>query len=164
MLILERDPQQRGLPAVFIPQEPRRVMPSDIAEEIILVHTVQPPTASFPATNNANVVGAAAVIQVDSNQPAPSHYFWCHAISGEHNDPVARVIGISLRHVANNSNVSLVEPASRTQGQQLATTRSILVPRGWVIRVNANALAAGQVLTLRMMFVEYLEAENHPAV
>lgn len=164
MRIVERSPDQRQLQTLFLPQEPRRVMPDEIAEEIVLTHPAQPPTASFLERIFRNTVtGAATVTTVDLPSAPSDRYWWVQACGGFHNDTAERRLTILLGS-------STIGYSELTQGSRLlqndsqAVQRAFLVPPLLNIRMTANGLAATFVLTLRSLYVELLLAENHPGL
>lgn len=162
MLIYERDPRQRQLQTIYTPQEPRRVMPSDLAEEIVLVHPAQPFASSFNEIRSDAITGTAGATSVVGTNPGTDRYFWIHAFSGEHDDPVDRDMTLELEQATPSRNVAIAFFPAVPAGQQRPSPRSFYVPFGWRLRVRVNAIAAGQVVLLRSMFVDFLEGEVAP--
>jgi len=162
--IVERSPDQRQLQLLYIPQEPRRVMPDEIAEEIVLTHPAQPPTASFLERLFRNqVVGAAGVSTVDLLAPLEGRYFYVLACGAFHDDTASRNMTILL----GSSTLGYTELlATFTAGTNKSGTigRAFLVPPGLNVRFSLNALVTPFVLTGRMTYSELLLAENHPAI
>ena len=165
MRIVERSPDQRSLNLLFLPQEPRRVMPDEIAEEIVLTHPAQPPTATFfERLQRDQAVGGSAVTTVDLPGAPADRYFYVMACGAFHNDTTVR----NMRLLIGSSALGYSEIAASAvvQGNQqpLAVGRAFLVPPGLNIRFTVDALSAPFVLTVRATFVEYLLAENHPNI
>jgi len=162
--IVERSPDQRQLQTLFLPQEPRRVMPDEVAEEIVLVHPAQPATASFlERMFRQQVVGAATVTTVDLLTAPADRYFWVQATGGFHNDPGPRRLTILLGSSALGY-TELASSIAATQNFSEAILRPFLVPPGLNVRYSLDGLAATFVLTARFLYVELLLAESHPGL
>lgn len=164
MRIVERSPDQRQLQTLFLPQEPRRVMPDEVAEEIVLTHPAQPPTASFlERLFRAQIVGAAAQSTVDLPSAPADRYFWVQAMGAFHNEGVARLLTILLGS-STLGYTELTESFTANTNASKAVTRAFLVPPGLNVRVTVAAIAGAAVVTARFLYVELLLAENHPGL
>jgi len=163
--IVERSPDQRQLNTLFLPQEPRRVMPDEVAEEIVLTHPAQPPSASFlERIFRSTTSGAVGVTTVDGPSAPSDRYWWVQAATVFNNDSLARVTRLFLgSSTLGFSGLASYNPGIDFTGM-LAPTYKFLVPPGLNLRATLNALGAGQVLTLDFIYVELLLAENHPGI
>jgi len=159
VLIYERDPRQRQLPLIYTPQEPRRVMPTELAEEIVLTHPAQPFGASFNQIREEATDGANGIPSLGAAVPGADRYFWAHVFSGSHNDPTTRLLELGIRNASSGVEFLFdVFPAVVTN-QSVAVRRTILCPEGYQLFIRADAIAAGSRVQLRIFYVDFLQAE-----
>lgn len=164
MLIYERDPRQRQLPQLFVPQEPRRVMPAELAEEIILVHPVQPPTASFNEIRQFTRTGAVGVLEVLGDEPPEDSYLWVHIADCQHTDVVVQDLHLEVQNVSTGAAISITDRIAALPADRAATPRSLLIARGFRMRGRVDALAVGATMRMSYFFLTLLEGEMHPSL
>lgn len=162
MRIMERDPRQRGLTTIYIPQEPRRVMPDELSEEIVLVHPAQPFGSMLHQVRFDSVNGAVGVTVVNGTTVPDDHYFWVHGGTASHDDATDRRMELRLRDPAVPNNIIVAQIFLAAAGQAVVLGRSLLVPPGWHIQASVGALGAGNVLSLRLAFLDLLAGELSP--
>lgn len=165
MRIVERSPDQRQLQTLFLPQEPRRVIPDEVAEEIILTHPVQPPTSSFlERIFRETFTGTAGVDTLDlPNPPAEGHYFYVFALGAFHSEAATRAVTILIGSAALGF-TELLPTTSVGASTSLAMQRAFLLPPGLNIRMSTPGLLSPGQNTLRITFIDYLLPEVHPAI
>lgn len=164
MRIYERSAGDRELGRLFIPQEPRALIPSDLGEEIILTHPVQPPTSGFlVGMQRDTITGAAAADTVELPVVPEGFYRWVQCCAAFSDTAVFRNLTILIGSAA----LGFTEIAGTTDvgtNVSLTVPRIFLVPPGLRIRANIENISGAEVLTLRSLFLELLLAENHPGL
>lgn len=163
MRIWERDPRQRSLTTIYVPQEPRPLMPTELAEEIVLTHPAQPPASSFHQVIMADEAGAAGGISLLGREPAEDHYFWIHSISVGHTDAVtSRDLTLGIQNIGAVVSVVVAFQAALVIGRSLFPGRAFLIPRGHRFVLSASGMAAAANLFMRYLYLDLLAAEVSP--
>jgi len=162
VLIYERDPRQRGLGTIYTPQEPRSLMPSSISDEIVLVHPAQPFGSGFHQMRVFFGTGTAAATSLLGPEPAEDHYFWVHVASVFHDDPTNRILNLRLEQQSTGDGAELVGRQSMVANDHLPVLRSFLIMPDFRLEVRAAAMAAGQRLFMRIMYLDLLAGEICP--
>lgn len=162
MRITERDARERGLRTIYLPQTPGRVMPSEISDEIVLVHPAQPWSSKLDEQKTETLQATGVVSTVEGSIPAEDHYFWVHAAHISHNDPVNRRLQFLIREPTTSVQVILHSVEDVAANLTTEMLRSFLIPAGWRLIGTAAGLAAGQVLTLRYTILDFLVGEIAP--
>jgi len=162
VLIYERDARQRQLNTIYTPAEPRRLMPSQISEEIVLVHPAQPFPSSLPDIKENLVTGAADVTTIFGSTPQADRYFWVHAAAVLHTDPTNRDMNLALENIISGITFRLVVTFQQPGNRPVLLARSIIVPPGYRIHGFVGALSPGENLDLRVLFLDLGQAELPP--
>lgn len=162
MRIHERGGRQRGLDQVFIPDEPRRVMPSDISEEIVLTHPALPVGSLVSRLSTSLTAGAAGNPAVNGPQPGDGQLHWIIAAQLSHDDPTDREVRFALEEVLSGRLGTLLTQVAVPAGVEVALPRSLVVPSRFRLVGRADALTAGDILTLVIFFATVREAESFP--
>lgn len=138
------------LRTAFPPAEARGFQPSEVSEDVSLVHDVFQGTDFLDKALSVNVVGTAGSKNVDAPSVADGFYWYVIACGIFHDDPVARE---SLVVINGPSTWPLV-----SAGRALPTNIFLPVPRAFILpthenlRGNVPALAAGQKITIRALY------------
>lgn len=162
MRIWERDPRQRQLTTLYLPQEPRRVMPSELADEIVLVHPAQPFASSFNEIRLESTIGATGAVIAVGLLPGTDRYFWVHSFSATHDDTTAREMQVGIRQDSTGDEAAVVWRNGVGAAQPLPSPRSLLIPQGYRLYARTNAIGAGSAITLRAIYLDLLEGEIAP--
>lgn len=163
MLIFERDPRQRGLGTIYVPQEPRALMPTSISDEIVLVHPAQPFGSGFHQMRVHFAGAGLGATSLLGPEPAVDHYFWVQAASFFHNDVTARDLSVRLEQQSTGDGAELVtEHLAVPVLTHVAVERSFLIMPDFRLEVRANAMGAGANMFLRMMYLDLLAGEICP--
>lgn len=162
--IWERDPRQRQLTTIYVPQEARPLMPTELSDEIVLVHPAQPFPASFHQLQRMNLISAVGVEEVLGPEPGPDRYFWVHAFDTQHNDTVAtHNLELRLRFVDTGEFVRLEQVSDVPTLIPIFGRRSILVPPGMQLTgISTEVIAAGAQMRLRAYYLDLAQAELPP--
>lgn len=161
MLIYERDPRQRQLPLLYTPQEPRRVMPSELAEEIVLTHPAQPEASSFHEIRQSVVTAPLGAASINGTLALADRYLWMLTMIATHDDITTRRIEIGIQELGSGNEFPVFFDEAVSAGQ-FVIARSVLVPQGWRAYARADAIAAGSFIRLSQLFLNLLEAERYP--
>jgi len=139
------------LRTLYPPAEARGFQPSEISEDVSLVHEVHVGT-DFLGTALSQALSATAPILFIESDVVPVGFFrYVIAFSGLHNDPTARDITLSI----SGTSIWAAESAlSWTRNVHLATPRAFIVPTHQRLRVEVNALATAQTVSLRMLYFD----------
>lgn len=150
---------------VFLPMDRQQLSPTEMADEVIPVYPYPTATLKFDDARIQNVAGAAGVTVVDTIPVPVGRYWYIIAIAAFHNDPVDREVELRIVTAA-GTQLAMATHRTGTQSssvQQAAASLPLLISEGMLIRATA-AVAAAQVLTLRVLFFEYRLAEPSPSV
>ena len=164
MRINDRSPTGRRLQTIFLPAEPRPVMPTEISDEIVLVHPAVPPMVGlkegkffFSATQ-----GAVGVTEVVGPLVPTDRYWWVQLCDFFHDDPVDRSIVLQMRDTVPNTVAIVADPALKSAFQLSTLPRPFLLPNDTQFVASA-AVAAAQRISLRFFFLEFFHAEINPS-
>jgi hypothetical protein len=149
------------LQKLFPPAGGRVPTVSEIAEELTPVHQVLNGTSRLDQFFEFSGSGAVGVLLHTSGGAPEDKYWFCFACSGIHNDAVARCLTIELIGDAFGHTLSA---AARAQPQNvpLAVPRSFIIPPRCAVRLSTPALGAGNVITLRFLYLELDLGEPAP--
>lgn len=165
MRITERSPTGRRLQTIFIPAEPRPVMPTEVSDEIVLTHPAIPPMVGFKEGQIffQQVTGGSGAEEVASSLVPTDRYWWVQAIDLSHTDAAARVVRLSLRDTVPNT-VALKSSGATTLPvlARFTMDRPIIVPNDMQIVATVIGIVAPFVVTLRLFFYQLLHAELNP--
>ncbi len=162
MRIHERGGRQRGLDQLFIPEEPRRVMPAEISEEIILIH---PAVSSGTILNRGAtqlVTGPAGVTVVNGFPSNEENNHWIHAAQLTHTDPIARELSIAIEEILSGRVITVILEQAVPNTRALAIPRSLVLGELFRLQGRADAIAAGETLQLTVYFAAVRLAEEFP--
>lgn len=157
--------EDERLREVFLPMDRQQLAPSEISDELIPVYPYPTGTLRFDDARASIVTGAAGVTSVDSIFVPTGFYWWVLAVAMHHNDPVSRTMELFLRTAA-PQNFGLphhfADVAVPTAVMSSYTGPRLLLSEGMRLRAFVAALAAGQTVTIRVLFFEYRLAELSP--
>lgn len=164
MRITDRSPQGRRLQTIFSPAEPKPVMPSEVSDEIVLVHPAIPPMVGFKEGTFffEDIVGVLGVNEVLGPLVPTDRYWWIQYLDYRHDDPTTRILRLLMRDTAGNElSVQTSNSVIATERQTL--TRPLILPNDTRLVAQSSAIAAGQRLQLRFFRYELLHAEVNPS-
>lgn len=164
MRITDRSPTGRRLQTIFFPAEPKPVMPSEVSDEIILTHPAIPPMVGFKEGMfrfNESIGGLGSSVVLGPLVPT-ERYWWVQLLDFRHDDPVDRRLGLAMQDTVPNEVLIHQQPAVSLANIGIVLERPFLLPNDTRFVVRSNNMAAGQVLTLRFFFLEFLHAEVNP--
>lgn len=164
MRIWERDARQRQLTSIYVPQEPRGLMPTEISDEIVLTHPAQPFTSSLDTMTHGGSTSAAGVNFIQSTVVPAGEVHWIHAFDAFHNDAVTRRLSIAMNQVQGNQLTMVAIDKASAQFQVLMSPRSLLLPAGYRLYAEVDIIGAGNLIFLRFEFVRYVAAEIPPSL
>lgn len=155
------DPQiEAQLRATFNIAGGEQAAPTELSD------TIQPVYAIFAAAGGSlgitglqeEVDAGAAGVRVAASSAVPSGFYrWVHAIFCFHNEAVNHTLSLVLSKSAalgGGGAVMSNATVSNTQGLGAAVTRNIIVPAGYFLRAEIDALGVGNVLTLVFEFLQ----------
>lgn len=165
MRITDRSPQGRRLQTIFFPAEPRPVMPTEVSDEIVLVHPAAPPMVGFKENQFffQEVLGTLGVANAQSTLVPTDRYWWVQMLEIFHSDAASRTLRIAFRDSLSNEASIVQGSAAVGAGVRLVFERPFLLPNDTRFIGLADGMAAGARLTLRFFFLEFLHAEINPA-
>lgn len=164
MRITDRSPGGRRLQTIFIPAEPKPVMPSEVSDEIVLIHPAVPPMVALKEGKffHAAVTGAAGVATVDGPQVPTDRYWWVQTCDVRHDDGTARLISLEMVDTVPNIVVIFSEQTTRASNAPAPMARAFLLPNDTFLRGRLNAITAGNFVSIRFFYLEFLHAEMSP--
>lgn len=113
-------------------------------------------------------VAAAAGVRVAASSAVPAGFYrWVHAIFVFHNEAVNHTVSIVLslsNALGGGGAVMSNATVSNTQGLGATVPRNIVIPSGYFLRGEIDALGAGNVLTLVYEFLELPVGTPSPIV
>ncbi len=167
MRITDRSPIGRGLQTIFFPAEPKPVMPSDVSDEVVLVHPALPPMVAFKESRffHSQTLGVVGATEVVGPLVPTDRYWWIQFAHVFHNDgATARVLGLAIRDTVPNEVRILQETTTRVDNQPLSIARPLNLPNDTRLVGVVNAIDGAKRLTLEFFFLEFLHAEINPAL
>jgi len=137
---------------LFPPSEARGFQPSEISEDVSLVHQVHQGTDFLDVALTVNVSSAAGVAQVFSPVVDDGFYHYVIACGMNHDDPTSRRASVGI-------DGTTIWPLVDTEGVQvipsfhfLSVPRAFILPTHQRLQARVNTIAAGQVVTLRALY------------
>lgn len=164
MRISDRSPTGRRLQTIFFPAEPRPVMPTEISDEIVLIHPAAPPMVGFKENQFffQEVLGTLGVANAQSSLVPTERYWWVQMLEIFHSDATDRGLRIAMRDSLGNETTIVQSQGALASGVRLVLERPFLLPNDTRFIGLADGMAAGARLTLRFFFLEFLHAEINP--
>lgn len=165
MRVTDRSPTGRRLQTVFIPAEPKPVMPTEVSDEIVLTHPVMPPMVGLKEGRFffQQVQGAVGAIEVSGALVPTDRYWWIQVIQFFHNDTVTlRSLRLSMQDSIGNR-VAIRDDTPAIDAIVMgAIQRPFLLPNDTRLVLSAPAIGAAFFLQMRFFFLEFLHAEINP--
>lgn len=136
--------------------------PSSLNEEVSLVHELSHVAARFDERRIVQTAGGAGsnVVNLNNGIPVPAGRFhYVLGASAFHNDPVARLLEYYIFDTS-GSTLAYQVRSSRDHGGTLAANeifgldRAIMIPPNFFLRVFCPNIAAGQVITGTVCYIE----------
>jgi len=148
---------------LFPPATAINIQPGEFGEDVSPVHQVLNGTDRlgqfFEFTGN----GAAAATVMDSGAAPANKYWFVFACSLDHNDPVARELRVSLRTTgAGTHGLASSGATANPTNQPITVPRAFIIPPRVAIRGESDAMAAGQFLRMRFLYLELDLGEPAP--
>jgi len=150
------------LTSLFPPAEAEPPQPGSVSGEIAFTHQVLNGTERLAEYIIFQANGALGATGVTGPAVPVGKYWFVIACSGEHNDPIARELSLFIRNPA-GVNLGLADG-----GRAVPTSRPVPVQRSFImtprvsIRIEVDAIAAGQVITIRFLYMELDLGEPAP--
>jgi len=163
--VTDRSPTGRRLQTVFIPAEPKPVMPTEISDEIVLTHPVMPPMVGLKEGRfrHFRTTGAAGATEILGAQVPTDFYWWIQAVSLFHTDTVAdRILRLQMLDTSANRVTILQDRVAVGADLHLVLERPFLLPNDTRLVASVDGLGAGFALTLEFFRLEFLHAEINP--
>lgn len=139
-------------------------MPSEVSDEIVLIHPALPPMVGFKESNFffSNTIGAASASQVFGPLVPTDRYWWVQLADVRHNDANPLALSIRMQDTLGNQAAIFNESVTRGADDVAALNRPFLLPNDTRLVGVANGIAATFVVTLRFFYLELLHAEINP--
>jgi len=165
MRITDRSPQGRRLQTIFFPAEPKPVMPSEVSDEIVLIHPAVPPMVGFKESQFffQEALGVVGAIEVEGPLVPTDRYWWIQFCELQHNDGATQHnLRLAVRDTVPNTVVVF-----NTEGTRdvipVGVDRPIILPNDTRLVAQVPAIAAGSRVRIRFYFYELLHAEVNPS-
>lgn len=145
------------LRTLFPPAEARGFQPSEVSEDISLVHQVHQGTEILDNALVLNLSSAAGVTFIDGPTVPDQFYHYVIAAGGFHNDgATARELFLQISRSAPAANFPIATAREITfpSTQYIASPRSFIVPSDYFLRLSVPAIAVGSLVTLRAIYFE----------
>lgn len=140
-------------------------MPSEISDEIVLVHPAVPPMSGLLEGRffYQTVTGVNGVTRVQSALVPSDRYWWVQLAAVTNNDGVARTSWFALEDTVPNE--AAIHAATGNIGTNVPFTfgRPFILPNDTRLLGRCNAIAAGSRLLLEFFYYELLHAEVNPS-
>jgi len=148
---------------IFPPGGAEPPQPGTVSDEIAFVHQVLTGTERLEQIQTVSVDGAAAAISVLSVAVPDTKYHYLLACALFHDDPLSRFLDLGIQHDGGNT-ISIASSGGGTfpNFRPVQAARSFILPPRAQVRGQANIMAAGQVLTLKLLFLELDLGEPTP--
>lgn len=144
-----------ALNAIWLKQESLLLQPNFTSDEIQFTSDWLPHSLLYEQDfNYESVVGAAASTTVDGTTVPAGQFWFVPTAQIFHTDGTARRLSVLLRHATTgNSSAIISSDWAVPNTWQWQTQRPFIVPAGHRIRGFAEAIAAGQTVTLQYFFI-----------
>lgn len=137
----------------FPPAEARGFQPSEVSEDVSLVHQVYQGTHILDRALSHNVNGTLGATSVLTPVVPVGKFWYVVACSALHNDAVARQLQISI--IGTTAWGIASEPAVFLTNQALTVPRAFIVPTHQGLRADVfPAITGGTRVTIRALFFE----------
>lgn len=164
MRINDRSPTGRRLQTIFIPAEPRPVMPTEVSDEIVLIHPAIPPMVGFKEGQIffETVLGAAGADEVVTSLTPTDRYRWVQFLHVAHTDTTDRFVRIAIRDTGPNDVIIEQSQVVLSASTPLVLSRPIIVPNDMQLVATVAGILAPFVVRVSFFFYQLLHAEVNP--
>lgn len=166
MRVTERSGSGKLLQTLFLPAEPRPVLPSEVSDEIVLTHPAIPPMVGFKESRFffQEKTGALGVFEIVSDLVPTDRYWWIQYCEIRHNDTgSSRNLLLSIRDTVPNDVSIFSHHLSVPANILIGLERPILLPNDTQLVASVTSLGAAFTVRLRFFFYELLHAEVNPS-
>ena len=152
----------RFLQNLFPPGGALPPQPGFFEESISPVHQVLNGTDRLGQFFTFTGIGAPGAPTETSGQAPGDKYWFVFACEGFHNDPIAREVTISLLPSGGNTHAIAQSGRAQPTNVALGVGRAFIIPPRTSVRAAVDAIAAGQVVNLRLLYLELDLGEPAP--
>jgi len=135
---------------LFPPSQGVGFQPTEVSEDVSLIHAVYQGTERLGAALSQSITGGGAVTSVQTPAVGSGFYWYVLACGCWHDDTTARNMWLSMQ---GTSSWALAE-AGRAMpiNVQLPSPRAFIVPSHQTVQAEVDGLAAGKILRLRVLY------------
>jgi len=135
---------------LFPPSEARGFQPSEVSEDVSLVHQVHQGTDLLDKALSHNLTSVAGTAFIETPEVDTGFFWYVLACGVKTNDATARLLTISLAGTTTWPLASTRTAYANNQAH--AVPRAFIVPPFQKIRGEANAIGGGQSVILRVLY------------
>lgn len=138
-------------------------MPTEVSDEIVLIHPAVPPMVGFK--ENAfffhRTLAANGAVEVVAPLVPTDRYWWIQFLDIQHNDLTNRVLRILVRDTVPNE-VIIQTSGAAADSETRTFDRPLILSNDTQLVGQVPAIDAGARLRIRFYYLELLHAELNP--